>query len=78
MVTATPIVGPPAQHVEVATVGVHGAVAGRVDEVGGIHPGGIRSVHVKLATVCGGLARTQPQPLQESIGIGIGIGRMYA
>ena len=65
MVTATPIVGPAAQHVKVATVGVHGTVAGRVDEVWGIHPGGTRSVHVKLSTVCSGLARTQPQPLEE-------------
>ena len=65
MVTATPVMCPPAQHVEVATVGVHGAVAGRVVEAGGPLPGGVCSIHVQLTAVCGGLSRTQPQVLQE-------------
>ena len=65
MVTATPIVGPPAQHVEVATVGVHGAVAGGGVKAGGPLPGGVCSIHVQLTAVCGGLSRTQPQVLKE-------------
>ena len=78
MVTATPSRGPPAQHVEVATIGVHGAVAGRVDEVGGILPVRVCSVHVQLAAVCGGLSRTQPQPLLKLLLTNCGGGRMYA
>ena len=67
MVTATPIMCPPTQHVEIAAIRVHGAMAGWVDKVGGIHPGGTRSVHVQLAAVFGGLSRTQPQVLQYVI-----------
>ena len=67
MVTATPSRGPPAQHIEVATIGVHGAMAGWVGKAGGPFPGGVCSVHVQLAAVFGGLSRTQPQVLQYVI-----------
>ena len=67
MVTATPVMCPPTQHVEIAAIRVHGAVAGRVGKAGGPFPGGVCSVHVQLAAVCGGLSRTQPQVLQYVI-----------
>ena len=67
MVTTTPIMCPTTQHVEIAAIRVHGAVARWVGKAGGPFPGGVCSVHVQLAAVFGGLSRTQPQVLQYVI-----------
>ena len=77
MVTTTPIMCPTTQHVEIAAIRVHGAMAGRVDKVWGILPVGVCSVHVQLAAVCCGLTRTQPQPLLKLLLTNCGGGRMY-
>ena len=63
VVAAAAVLCPAPQHVEVAAVRVHGAVAGRVGEVGRVLPAGRGGVEVQLAAVLGLLAPTQPQPL---------------
>ena len=63
MVGAAAVLCPAPEHVEVAPVRVHGAVAGRVGEVGRVLPAGRGRAQVQLAAVFRLLAATQPQPL---------------